>query len=114
MNDDFEFVIYETPEIMVNGVRWYLAPYYGHELKLLSEWFTENIDFKIYEPWDDYDHNNDTRVVGYDILINSKVFMWLKLKYGNPSVDIFSDLSKWDKDHYAFDLNGISSIIGRI
>lgn len=106
-----EFVIYDTPDIIVNDTKWYLAPFYDNEIKILSEWFTENTDFIIYSEWDDYDQRDDSNILGFDILINSKVFTWLALKFGQPMIDKFTDLVKWDCEHYEFDLTDIYNTI---
>jgi hypothetical protein len=109
---NFEFVIYETPDIIVDGVQWYLAPFYDYEISMLSESFTEGIDFVRYMEWQDEPYESVSNLVrGYDVLINSKIFTWFSLKYGQASVDIFTDLQKFDKDHYEFDIKGITNAI---
>lgn len=109
---DFEFVIYDTPEIIINDTRWYLAPYYDYEIKMLSEWFKEGTDYVCYSAWNDEPYEEVSKTIkGYDVLINSKVFTWLSLKYGQASIDIFTDLEIYDPTHYKFNIEQIKHAI---
>jgi hypothetical protein len=81
---DFEFVIYDTPEIIVNGVRWYLAPYYTYEIEVFAQYFKEGTDYIQYIPWENAYGDG---VFGFDVLFNSKIFTWMSLKYGQADVE---------------------------
>lgn len=115
--NEFEFVIYDTPVVIVNGVTWYLAPFYYNEINMLSEWFKENVDYIRYDDWEKdgpYELIDDEHINGCDVLISSKVFTWLSLKYGEVNIDMFTDLVKYDADHYKFSIEDIIKTIQNV
>ena len=112
---EFEFTIYDTPSLIVNDRTWYLSPVYCNEINILNESFKQGIDFILYKEWtivDVCDVNEFAK--GWDILINDKVFTWLSLKYGQPDIDMFTDLMKYDPTHYTLELEEIIKTIQNV
>ena len=76
--EEFEFTIYDIDPFNKNGTMWYVTAFYDYEFNYIKSIFKENTDFTIIETWEMH--------LGCNVLISSKVHMWLSLKFGPPSL----------------------------
>ena len=80
MIDDFEFTIYnKLPKFTKNNITWYLTPLYDFEFDYIKSTFKEHDDYIVFKNWG---MNN-----GCDVLISSKIYIWLCLNNGEPNAD---------------------------